>query len=71
MLKFEFTQQMTQIIGEALGNAPYRIAAPVIAELQRQIDAQTKPQPQAQQTNGGAYEINTGDIGSAVPDRMP
>ena len=40
MLKLELSEQHVAIIGQALGNSPYNVAAPVIAELQRQIDAQ-------------------------------
>ena len=42
-LKFELSEQMVSVIGEALSGAPYKIAAPVIAELQKQINAQQKP----------------------------
>lgn len=31
---------MIAVIGEALGNAPYKIVAPVLAEIQKQIDVQ-------------------------------
>lgn len=40
MLKFELSPQMLSVISQALGNAPYSVAAPVVAELQRQINAQ-------------------------------
>jgi hypothetical protein len=40
MLKLELSEQMLQVIGEALSNAPYRISAPVLAEIQKQLDAQ-------------------------------
>ena len=36
-------EQVNAIIG-ALAEAPYRVAAPVIAELQSQANAQMKPQ---------------------------
>jgi hypothetical protein len=39
MIRLELTEQMLQVIGEALGNAPYRISAPVLAEIQKQLDA--------------------------------
>lgn len=42
MLKLELTEQQVAVIGEALSAAPYRVVAPVIAELQKQIDAQGK-----------------------------
>jgi hypothetical protein len=40
MLKFELSEQHVNVIAQALGNAPYSVAAPVIAELQNQINAQ-------------------------------
>ena len=43
MLKFELTEQQVAVIGKALGAQPYDLAAPVIAELQKQIAAQQKP----------------------------
>lgn len=42
MLKFELSNEMVDIIGKALHDAPYRVAAPVIAEMQKQINEQTK-----------------------------
>jgi hypothetical protein len=49
-LKFDLSLEMTNAIIEALGNTPYRTAAPVIAELQRQAQPQMQPQlvPQAE-----------------------
>lgn len=46
MLKFELSEQMVNIIGAALQKAPYEVVAPVIAELQKQINAQ-QPKQQA------------------------
>lgn len=43
-IKLELSNEALAVIGAALGNHPYRVAAPVIAELQRQIDAQA-PKP--------------------------
>jgi hypothetical protein len=40
MIKLELSEQMVAIVGEALGNVPFKIAAPVIAEIQKQIEAQ-------------------------------
>ena len=40
MIKLELSDQMVSVIGEALGNAPYKVSAPVIAEIQKQISAQ-------------------------------
>ncbi len=46
-LKLELTTQEVQVIGEALGNAPYRVAAPILKKLQEQINAQQQPEPTA------------------------
>jgi hypothetical protein len=43
IFKFELNQQDLQIIATALGKQPYEAVARTMAELQRQIDAQTKP----------------------------
>lgn len=40
MIKLELPDQMVAIIGECLGNGPHKIVAPVITEIQKQIDAQ-------------------------------
>jgi hypothetical protein len=54
MVKLELSEQMIQVIGEALGNAPFKTSAPVIAELQKQINAQQDEAPaQSKQANGG------------------
>lgn len=42
-MKLDLTQEHLQIIGAALGEMPYRVAAPVIAEINRQIAAQEAP----------------------------
>lgn len=42
MIKLELTPQMLNVISQALGNSPYAVAAPVVAELQRQINEQTQ-----------------------------
>lgn len=47
MFKFELTEQHVAIIGVALGKAPYETVAPVIAELQRQINEQKQPKEEA------------------------
>ena len=39
------TDQQLQIIGAALSELPYRVAAPVVAEINRQIAAQ-QPKPE-------------------------
>lgn len=43
MFKFELSEQMTMVIADALGNHPYKEAAPVIAEIQRQVNNQRIP----------------------------
>jgi hypothetical protein len=44
MFRFELSEQMTAVIANALGNHPFREAAPVINEIQRQINNQ-RPMP--------------------------
>lgn len=39
------TDQQLQIIGAALAELPYRISAPLMAEIERQITAQ-QPKPE-------------------------
>jgi hypothetical protein len=39
MLKFEFSPQDINVIAEALSNAPFKLAAPVLKKIQDQIDA--------------------------------
>ncbi len=41
---FELSDQMTMVVIQALGNHPYKDAAPVIIEMQRQANAQRMPQ---------------------------
>lgn len=55
MFKLELTEQMTMIIINALGNHPYKEAAPVIRELQQQINAQMAQRPP---TNGQEPKVN-------------
>lgn len=40
MINLTLSEQMISIIGQALGLAPYNVSAPVIAELQKQINEQ-------------------------------
>lgn len=40
MIKLELTEQFVAIIGAALENSPYKVVAPVLAEMQKQIEAQ-------------------------------
>lgn len=42
IFKFELSEQMLAVISQALGNAPYSQAAPVVAEMQRQVDEQKR-----------------------------
>lgn len=44
MLTFKLTPQMVEVIGKALGVQPYDTVAPVVAELQRQINEQQQAQ---------------------------
>lgn len=53
MFKLEISLQTLEVISRALGNMPYTIAAPVIAELQKQVNAQ---QPVPASANGHAKE---------------
>jgi hypothetical protein len=48
MFKFEFSEQHTREIAAVLEGAPYRIAAPILAEMQKQISEQQKPPIQPQ-----------------------
>ena len=43
-LNFKLSLDMTNVIMDALGGTPYRTAAPVIAELQKQAAPQMQPQ---------------------------
>jgi hypothetical protein len=54
MYTFELSEQMAAVIVSALGNHPYREAAPVIAELQRQATKQMPLPP----TNGKADHVS-------------
>lgn len=39
-MKLELTHEQLQIIGAALAELPYRVSAPLLAEINRQIAAQ-------------------------------
>ena len=39
-MKLELTLEQLQIIGAALSEMPYRVAAPLVAEINKQIEAQ-------------------------------
>ena len=45
MTTLTLTDQQLQIIGAALAELPYRISAPLIADIERQITAQ-HPKPE-------------------------
>ena len=59
MIKLELTDQMVAVIGAALGNYPFKDAAPVVAEIQKQIGNQQKI--------NGVENLQRGDV-SAVKD---
>jgi hypothetical protein len=40
---FQLTESQVQIIAQALGEIPFKLAKPVIDELQKQADAQQNP----------------------------
>lgn len=46
MTTLTLTDQQLQIIGAALSELPYRISAPLIADIERQIMAQQKQPPE-------------------------
>ncbi len=45
MLKFELSEQMVAVISNALANGPYGQVAPVVAEMQKQINEQKAEKP--------------------------
>lgn len=53
VFKLELSEQMLQVIGNALGAAPYNVAAPVVAELQKQVSAQLQPATPAEKSAEG------------------
>lgn len=42
MIKLELSNEMVQVIGNALADAPFKHAAPVITEIQKQVNDQPK-----------------------------
>lgn len=42
MFKLKLSREMVAVIGQALAKAPYETSAPVIAELQKQVNEQIK-----------------------------
>lgn len=59
MFKFEFSEQMTATIGQLLENAPYKIAAPILVEMQKQISAQRAATSMVPRKNGELHEEAT------------
>ena len=45
VMKFELSEQMVTVIAQVLQKAPYEMVAPILAELQRQINEQQNPAP--------------------------
>ena len=41
-LTFTFTQDQVNLIGDALSNLPFRVAAPILADMQQQAQSQTE-----------------------------
>lgn len=65
MFHFDLSEQMTMVIAEALSNHRFKDAAPVIHEIQRQINAQ-RP------SNGGINVApNNGGDGAGDRERRP
>lgn len=54
MMKFELSEQMVAIIGNALGAQPYNVVKQTIEELQKQINAQQNVVPQQSFTQPAA-----------------
>jgi hypothetical protein len=50
MIKFELTEQQTEIIGKALGAQPHDIVRPIIEELQKQINRQQQESVKTEDT---------------------
>lgn len=58
MLTLRLTPEQLNIIGQALGEIPYRAAAPVIRAIETQINEQTtkaEPQPVLAEKVNGAH----------------
>lgn len=54
-MKLDLTQEQLHIIGAALAELPYRVAAPVLAEINRQI-AQVAPDGNTVDSHDGRTE---------------
>src|SRR5512139_1958585 len=63
-MKFELSEQHVAIIGAALGKAPYDQVAPVIAELQKQINEQ-----QNVRDSDGKAPKATGKVGEGPQEK--
>jgi hypothetical protein len=59
MIRLELPDQMMAVIADALGNHPYREAAPVVAEVQRQINVQQRPPTTQPMGNGRNQEVDS------------
>lgn len=65
MLTLKLTPEQLNIIGQALGEIPYRAAAPVIRVIEAQIAEQTKqPAPVAAEKANGAH-VDAAEFGQA------
>jgi len=58
MFKIELSEQHLNIIIEALGNTAYRLSAPVLAEIGKQVQEQRPPQPSLQQPQGNGKTVS-------------
>jgi len=59
MITLTLSNEMVVTIGQVLEGAPYRIAAPILAEMQKQISEQQNPSmPVA--TNGKTEHVPAG-----------
>lgn len=67
MLKLELTADQVNIIGKALGAQPFDLVAPLIAELQKQINPQLQQQQAAQQPPGGQWVNGQGQATIHLP----
>ena len=60
MLEFQFTEQMAMQIAEIIQGAPYRLAAPILQEMQKQIAAQQRQQQAPVGRSNGKEEAQAG-----------
>lgn len=54
MLKFELSEQMVAAMARVLSSGPYNVVAPILEELQKQINAQA---PSRAPTNGDGTAV--------------